>query len=115
MFIAVCGLVGSGNAEISELIEKQAYTALKYFLIIGGKSESYADCVVWTLKIEGATRDFKEGNVFTDLQNLTDHLKTKVDTVDLICDNQIVSIALVVLLVLLIISLLGCLIRCLCC
>ena len=115
MFVAVCGLFGSGKAEISEVIVKQAYTALKYFLIISGKSESYADCVVFTLKIEGATRDFKEGNILTDLQNLTDHLKNKVDAVDLICNNQIVSIAVIVLLVLLIISLLGCLIRCLCC
>ena len=115
MFVAVCGLVGSGNAEISEAIIKQAYTALKYALIISGKSESYADCVVFSLKVEGAARDFKEGNVFTDLQNLTDHLKNKVDTVDFICDNQIVSIVVVVLIILLIISLLGCLIRCCCC
>lgn len=115
MFVAVCGLVGSGNAEISEAIVKQAYTALKYFLIVSGKSEPYADCVVWALKIDGATKDFKEGNVFTDLQNLTDHLKNKVDAVDLVCSNQIVSITIVVLIILLIISLLGCLIRCCCC
>lgn len=115
MFVAVCGLAGSGNAEISEAIVNQAYTALKYFLIVSGKSEPYADCVVWALKVDGATKDFKEGNVFTDLQNLTDHLKNKVDAVDLVCSNQIISITVVVLIILLIISLLGCLIRCCCC
>lgn len=116
MFVAVCGFAVSTNAEISETISNQAYTALKYFLItIGRKSEPYADCVVFTLKLDGATKDFKEGNVFTDLQRLTEHLKDKVDAVDLVCSNQIVSIVIAVLLILLILSLLGCLIRCICC
>lgn len=115
MFVAVCGIVGSGNAEISDAIVDKAYTALRYFLILSGKSEPYADCVVFALKVEGATKDFKEGNVFTDLQRLTEHLKDKVDAVDLVCSNQIVSIVIVVLLILAIISLLGCLIRCCCC
>lgn len=115
MFVAVCGFAVSANAEISETISNQAYTALKYFLIVSGKSEPYADCVVFALKLDGATKDFKEGNVFTDLQRLTEHLKDKVDAVDLVCSNQIVSIVIAVLLILLILSLLGCLIRCICC
>ncbi|CAO1428811.1 unnamed protein product [Diamesa tonsa] len=77
----LCGIVGSGNAEISDAIVDKAYTALRYFLILSGKSEPYADCVVFALKVEGATKDFKEGNVFTDLQRLTEHLKDKVDAI----------------------------------
>lgn len=107
--VAILAVMVQGNfiEGIEDGIESLSYEALKKLLVLDGKSESYADCVVSFLKLTGAGKDFLP-SVF-DVDEAVQKLRAKCNFADFICSNGGYPFLLVLILGLL------ALITCCCC
>ena len=108
------------HADSRTKVEDEAYLEIHTSYINQGRSISFADCVEKYLRESGATDDFQDFTKVLDPETnsnrLVDHLQGKVtNSINLYCENKIISLSLAIVLLIITIVILICICRSICC
>lgn len=119
-FVIVCAIMVVGHADVRTNAEDDAYREIHKRYIDYGKSIHFADCVEQILRHKAATDDFQDfEKIFdpeTNSNRLVDHIQGKVtNSMNMLCDNKIISLCLAVVLLIVVIGILICLCANICC